>query len=256
MAVRALVCAKGGIRSFFYRKCAEMLPTIWDLFPEVAARVRASHEAANCLSHHDWQHAFRVGQVAYTIAMIEWGDELVAKQAGLAGKSHNADRVLKSYAENKSAAYEATLSPVSLAALWIGNELQGHQEPILSAVVNHARKNQEGDSRVLIAVQDADRVVNLDPDLFPRSGQHYAKLPVVDYKYLLENPKATYRNPLSVFRDIAYSLDWVNPGMPDVCIRTRAGMEMALRRTHLFGLVVDSLRDFLEEERLYPYPFH
>jgi len=89
----------------------------------------------------------------------------------------------------------------------------------VDAVLKHSQINHESDSVELVIVKDADRVVNMDVDLFARSGQHYANLPVIDYKFLYANPKATYREPLSVFRDIVYSLDWVDP-TSNVCIRT------------------------------------
>lgn len=101
---------------------------------------------------------------------------------------------------------------------------------------------------------DADRVVNLDADLFPRSGQYYHDLPVVDYKYFLDDQEATYRSPKSVLRDIAYSLDWADPSSP-VCVRTRLGKKMAGERVKIFRTFFDALKLQLAEEGMHPYPF-
>ncbi|MBI2523850.1 hypothetical protein HYW11_01365 [Candidatus Peregrinibacteria bacterium] len=114
-----------------------------------------------------------------------------------------------------------------LVEYWVG-DVVGPKEvrQVVDAVLRHDAKNSPGDSRVLVALMDADRVVNLDVDLFPRSGQYYHDLPVVDYRHFLSDPEATYQNPESVLRDIAYSLDWADPKSP-VCVRTRLGKSRA-----------------------------
>ena len=233
---------------------------IWELFPGIAANVRRSHEEVGLVGHHDWVHAFRVGEIARQLALDEWGrgDERLSYLAGIAGLVHNADKILERKAGIGRRLVEAN-QVVSLirATLCDGSKYDFSTEEereIVEAVLKHDGRNSETDSRTLIALMDGDRVVNLDSDLYPRSGQHYAELPVVDYKHLISDPEATYRKPRTVFRDIAYSLDWVTEGS-GVCVRTRLGKEMGERRSKLFRQVVDSLIEQLAEEGVYPYPF-
>src|SRR3989344_5219613 len=194
---------------------------IWECFPALAQQIRSTHEKANLIGHHDWVHAFRVGEVARQIALDEWREETTSFLAGIAGMAHNADRII----QKKSGSIPEKTAEELLEAWLQGCAGMHSTEAIITAVISHDRKNPEKDPRVLIALMDADRVVNLDADLFARAGQHYANLPVVDYKNFLSDREATYRNPKSVLRDIAYSLDWVDPAS-GVCVRTRKGLEM------------------------------
>lgn len=235
-------------------KCAGSwrLP-IWELFPTVAVQVWKKHKEVSLRGHHDWIHAFRVGEVARLIALEEWPN-WPSFLAGLAGLSHNADRIL----QKEMGLGRREVPPKAVAALitkWIWIELPSRDvEHIVEAVLKHNGKNSPDDSKILIALMDADRVVNLDVDLFPRSGQFYHDLPVVDYRHFLGDPKATYRNPKSVLRDIAYSLDWADPKSP-VCVRTRLGKKMAEERVKVFRTFFEALEVQLAEEGMRPYPF-
>ncbi|MBI4085866.1 MAG: hypothetical protein HY433_01315 [Candidatus Liptonbacteria bacterium] len=241
---------------------------IWEMFPDLFAAVHKSHEEVGLVGHHDWVHAARVGQIAYQIGLNET-DKQTAELAGVAGLCHNADKVIQK--KLGVGRREVPTDETSrLVKSWLMTETRpsayGHvPEPvfgyygpevdaIVAAVLGHDGKNSSNDSPVLIALMDADRIVNLDGDLFARSGQHYADLPVVDYKHFLDDPEATYQAPRTVFRDIAYSLDWVD-SESGVCIRTQLGKLLAAKRAAIFRLVTDGLRDQLEEEGIIPYPF-
>src|SRR3989344_4380080 len=242
---------------------------IWDLFPVIAARVRADHEKVGLHGHHDWVHAFRVGEIARQVALEEWGDERLSHLAGISGLCHNADRLLQKemnvgrrdvpHADIR-ALLEKQLATETMLFVYGhgGKPLYGYCGPelyaIVQAVLQHDGKNSLEDSSVLIALMDGDRVVNLDTDLFPRSGQYYHELPVVDYRYFLDDPEATYRNHKTVLRDIAYSLDWANP-TSNVCVRTCLGKEMVKRRVTVFQMFFDALQLQLEEEGMKQYPF-
>ncbi len=219
---------------------------IWDLYSELAARVRKSHEAVGLIGHHDWIHAYRVGEQAMQIAMLEWDSVKTANLAGIAGLCHNADRICQKRGSG---------NVDELVREWIYISL--YDEPtrfVVDAVQKHSRVNGDSDSNVLVALKDADRVVNLDVDLFIRSGQHYANLPAVDYRHMMADPAATYRDPKSVLRDIAYSLDWVDPES-NVCVRTEEGMIRAKKRAEIFKTFFVHLREQLDEEGVHPYPF-
>lgn len=228
---------------------------IWELFPDVAGKVRRKHEEVGLHGHHDWVHAFRVGEVALQVALDEWSNKSLSYYpylAGLAGLCHNADHILQKEL-NVGRQEVPRESVIELVCSWLYVS-PGEKATVVDAVLKHDGRNSSDDSRVLIALMDADRVVNLDVDLFPRSGQFYHDLPVVDYRYFLDDPEATYRNPRSVLRDIAYSLDWADPTSP-VCIRTRLGKKMAEKRVKIFRTFFDALGEQLAEEGMRPYPF-
>lgn len=244
---------------------------IWEILPKLFAAVRKSHEEVGLVGHHDFVHAARVGEIAYQIGRGEY-DYQIAKLAGAAGLCHNANRVLQK--KFQIGRKEVAASEVEkLVQEWLGEEswfvmsqfrpltthddltTEGKQRQVVGAVLKHDGYNSSNDSLVLIALMDADRIVNLDGDLFARSGQYYHDLAVVDYRYFPDfDPEATYRNPKTLFRDIAFSLDWVDPTSP-VCIRTRLGKAMGERRARLFRQITDGLRDQLAEEGIIPYPF-
>lgn len=224
---------------------------IWELFPDVAARVRKTHEKVGLVGHHDCGHAYRVGDVAYEIAADEWNDRYIAMGAGLAGVSHNADHILQKELGCRDVPYDRVWG---LVHGWIGASVGGAAYEIIDAVRKHDGINSSEDSKILIALMDADRVVNLDVDLFIRSGQRFPNDPAVDYLNYLSDPEATYRKPKSVLRDIAYALDWVDPASA-VCVRTRLGKKMAESRVKVFRTFFDALKVQLEEEGMYPYPF-
>ena len=215
---------------------------IWENFPAVAERIKSGHQKAELFGHHDYVHAFRVGEVARQIALEEWGDQQLSYLAGLAGLAHNADRILQKLKSSNQTVEE-------LVRFWLHDVMMDEtsRATVVEAVLKHSNKNSPDDSKVLVALMDGDRVVNLDTDLFIRSGQYYANLPVVDYQNFLDDPKATYRDPRSVMRDIRYSLDWVD-STSSVCVRTKKGSEMANTRAKVFSTFFDALRGQLAEE--------
>jgi len=226
---------------------------IWEKYPDIAQRVRKSHEEAELHGGHDFVHAFRVGNIAQQIALKEWGTHL-SQLAGIAGLCHNADRVI----QTNSGLKHGDVSQQEIRGLirtWVGGYLDSRGLGIVAdAILRHDGKNSPDDSEVLIALMDADRVVNLDADLFIRSGQHYHSLPAVDYRNLLDDPDATYRDPRSVLRDIEYSLDWIDQ-KSGVCVRTTSGLLMAKSRAKTFSTFFEALQSQLAEEGILPWPF-
>lgn len=224
---------------------------IWELFSKVFEAVRRSHEEVNLVGHHDWIHACRVAEVAYRIGMDEY-DDGVASLAGIAGLCHNADRILE-----KKRIVVSDESVCGLLNEWLVSPSlnAGSKKLISNAVLGHNRRNSDDDSAVLIVLMDADRVVNLDVDLFLRSGQNYYNLPVVDYVHLWEDSDATYRDPRTVLKDISYSLEWADTDNKVVGVRTRLGKKMASERAAIFRIFFNALRDQLGDEGVYPYPF-
>ena len=226
---------------------------ICDVHPGIVGRVQADYTALELagkkLNHHDIEHAKRVGEIARQVALDEWQDAHLSHVAGAAGLVHNADRIIQ--AQRGIGRRDVPRDDViTLVKKWAEGEVGGSDlELVIDAVLRHDGKNETDDSKVKIALQDGDRIVNLDGDLFPRSGQYYADLPVVDYKHFLASPTATYRSPESVLRDINYSRDWADPAS-NVCVRTRLGMQMAKQRVAMFDLYFMMLKGQLAQEGL------
>ena len=241
------------------------LKRIWEELPNLFAAVRKSHEEIGLMGHHDFVHAARVGEIAWQIAADEQYGKIPALLSGAAGLCHNANHVVqkklgvgrrevpKEEVEKLIhswllADYEFRPSPPE------GEVAESRRNLVANVVLAHDRHNSKYDNPVLIALMDADRVVNLDCDLFPRSGQFYHDLPVVDYKNFLDDPEATYRSPKTVLKDISYSLEWADSGTP-VCVRTRLGKKLANERATTFRIFFRILNSQFEQEGISPYPF-
>lgn len=229
-----------------------MAQHIWEVFPKVTQRIDQSHSRVGLHGHHDIAHAKRVGEVARMVAMDEWDDEHLSHLAGLAGLTHNSDRVLQK--ERGMGRRDVPAQDVqALIWEWLADAVPDSEKTgITDAVLRHDGLNSEDDSNIQIALQDADRIISLDADLMIRSGQYYHDLPAVDYVHFLGDPNASYRAPGTVLRDIAYSLDWIDP-KSSVCIRTRLGKIMGESRARIFRTFFDALANQLTEEGL-PLP--
>lgn len=221
---------------------------IWEVFPWLAAAVRADHFKEGMIgSGHDFEHAARVAQYAYLVA-----PEDCKLHAGAAGLCHNADRIL----QRRLGLGHRDVSEDKIRELvryWLEAEGIIPQEVIFNAVLNHGGKNDDSDSPVLVALMDADRIVNIEFDIVIRCAQHYSDLPPVDFRYLLEDPTADYRNPKSVFRDIYHSLEWDTD--PRFALRTPKAIEMGKSRFAALRFYIETLKKQIEESGLVPYPF-
>ena len=231
---------------------------IWEVFPEIAEAVRRKHGEVGLFGHHDWYHAFRVGEVARQISLDEWSDERLSHLTGLAGLAHNADHIIYHVLgrEKYKTSPDTNQKVLDLIGSWLSSSMLKpfEKETVVDAVLNHQAKNMPGDSNVLIALKDADRVVNFDEDVIARSGQNYPNVPVVDYRYFLDNPDATFREPGSVMKDLANCFDWVNPKTL-FCVRTRLGRKMAEERAVYLRDYLERVKSRLTEIGLCPYPF-
>lgn len=227
---------------------------VWTIFPHAVDLVQRKHNEVKLVSHHDMGHALRVANVAYRVARAEWRDQRTAELAFLAGICHNADRII----QVEQGLGRAKVRPELVERLihkWLGPEpLTGDErEIIIGAVLQHDHVNADDDSNVQIALQDADRIVNLDVDAFMRCGQIAPNLPTVDYRHYISDPDAEYFDPRTVLRDMANALDWVRRGSR-VRIRTRLGLRLAWPRAELVCACIRSLKRQLREEGVFPWP--
>ena len=147
------------------------------------------------------------------------------------------------------------MTEVWLAAepAWMFTTLQ--RMLIMDAVLHHGKRNGQDDSPVLVALQDADRVVNIGGDIAFRKGQFCGNaLRVVDPVHLLSDPAANFKNPGS----IAWTLhdDILCFGAEDgvASLRTPKGRAFAQRRLAAARAFLDEMLAQREEEGLIPFP--
>ncbi len=226
----------------------------WEIYPALTDAVKQAHSRFGLTgSGHDFDHALRVAQIALEIS----DDTHAGNLAAAAGLCHNADRMF----QLKSGIHKKAIGQQEIDAL-VGSWLR--MEPKLSAqdraivveaVLRHEQLNDEGglDGPVLVALKDADRLVNLELDVVIRAGQFQPHLPAVDATHLLENPQATFFVPGSVLRNIAYCLLWPRPDGPEA-IRLPRARKIAKTKAKLLQRYLDDVLRQRKEAGLVPYP--
>ena len=252
---------------------------IWEVFPKLAAAVCEDHLKEGMTgSGHDFEHAARVGQYAYLVAYYNALNicpvdeaESWARLAGAAGLCHNADRILQRRVGIDRLSNNVSEEEIwMLIRRWFGEEgdifytkssypnyydLPELEKTnlVVKAVLGHNGKNDESDSPVLVALMDADRLVNIELDLVIRCGQFQPDLPAVDFRHLLDDPTASYKDPKSVLSDIKSSLEWETD--PRFALRTPTAIEMGRARFAALRFYMETLLEQIKESGLIPYPF-
>lgn len=156
---------------------------------------------------HDFTHALMVARYAAMVAegYNFPGDEErghLGRLAWIAAICHNADRIWPNLTQDHiEVAVRTHLSATDLNT--------DERQLVVDAVLEHHSLNKPQDSAVTVVLKDADRLANLGPNLFIRSGQHYHDLPAYDPRFV-ENPdpRATYPEPMTVLYDILCALEW------------------------------------------------
>jgi len=225
---------------------------IWLEFPRLTARIYQDHAEAGMVGgHHDAEHAVRVAQMAVEIAE----NDKVALRAGAAGLCHNADRILQHTLKlgSRRDAPREKVRELLKSELTIEAFDRGEIRLIVDAVLKHDGKNDPADSPELVALMDADRLVNAEPDLIIRSAQLYHDLPPIDPVHFEHDPTANYRNPKSVLRDIMETLEWLTPGTP-FYVRLPKAREMAAEHRKFFDDFGAQLIACRRETGFHPYP--
>ncbi|MDO8582371.1 MAG: HD domain-containing protein [bacterium] len=201
---------------------------VWEICPKLVQLVLESHHALMLhAAGHPFDHTLQVGQVAGLIA--EDADTL--RLAGAAGLCHNADRLLQRHADAEKvfdaeshvgAKTVAEKDSAALATKWLegsGEFTPDEIERIVSAVLQHNRPNAEDDDDVLIALQDADRIVCSMADTVMHTAQFWSRLPAIDPQWLTHDPDAhSYKNPKSVLKNLTCRYDWIDPASK-FCVR-------------------------------------
>ena len=120
-------------------------------------------------------------------------------------------------------------------------------------MVKHSLPNDPQDSQVLVVLKDADRLINLEPDEIMRSAHFYPDLPVVDPVYWLSDPKATFKEPRSVVKDLAHCTEWGNFDDPKFGIRLPKAQALAKRHAEYLLDYIERIKKVWEEAGLLPF---
>jgi hypothetical protein len=214
------------------------------MFPSLAANLFKFHQEnpGMAASGHDFDHDLRVAEMAALIAP----DEATAYLAAAAGFCHSADRFVQVIVGVGRADVDEVPVKVIVNALLATTSLEvlprEERQVIVDAVMKHGRPNEADDNLVLKTLKDADRIVNCDPDVICRSTRHHLDCPNVDYVNGLHDPAATYKEPLSVLRDISHCLEWTQPGGKFGWRLQKAGQQMAWRAEILRAWIDGILR--------------
>ncbi|MEK7598915.1 MAG: hypothetical protein AAB474_00480 [Patescibacteria group bacterium] len=220
------------------------------IFPGLWKAIYDRHVKANMSTGgHDPFHAARAGQHAFNIAE----DQATARLAAIAGLCHNADRILQH--ELKIGKKEVPEEIIAdLVNKWL-DEIDLHAEErsiIIGAVLKHSLPNDPDDSQVLVALRDADRLINLEPDEIIRSGQFH-KVPAVDPIYWLSDPAATFKEPRSVIKDLSHCAEWGNFNDPKFGIRLPKAQALAAKHAKFMLDYIERVKEVWEEAGLLPF---
>jgi len=239
----------------------EPLSLTWERYPNLTKAVKRTHEEAErefnvqAFHCHDFFHAFRVSNWAEQIAP----DPETARKAGVAGLLHNDDRILQVNLRLGFAGKVPEKLRVQMMNGWldaepVGTFLPEERAEIIDAVLKHSNRNGPNDSLVLITLMDADRLVNLEADCIIRNGQYFGNsLRVVDPVYLLDDPKATFRDPRSILRTMPERFDWEKEG-GFVGLRLPKAREFAKRRFAFWRLFIQETIEQIKESGAVPFP--
>jgi hypothetical protein len=217
-----------------------MNESLWKVFTKLVKAVREDHGTAGALvgTGHDFTHALMAAQ--YCLQITDEDDPL-ATLGWLAGICHNTDRLFPN---------ESVESRV-WNYLSFTNLFSEEKDLIIEAVLNHSHKPSPDDLPLTIVLMDADKLANLGFTLALRSAQFQPNLPPINLTYLFEYPPGhNYKNPGSICRDIASSLEW-----REGWFRLPKAIKLA---EPLFAQLEQFLQGVLKQFKdtgLFPYPF-
>lgn len=201
---------------------------------------------------HDFDHALRVGIMAKELLRQTREGQL----AGIAGLCHNADRILQcELSLGHQAPYEIYVERLVREWLMYARLEPEEERVVVDAVLCHSEPNSDADNLVTIALKDADRLVNMEPDIVMRSAQYHSTIPAVDPVLLLEDEKATFHNPGSVLKDLYHLLEWADETKPKFCVRLTASLKIAKARARWLQDYIDAVLKARKDNDLVPYPF-
>lgn len=212
--------------------------------------VRTEHEKRGMASGHDFDHAVSVANLAAIFC-----ESLELKEfAWVAGLCHNADRIIA--IDRQTPRRDIAKEDVAvLVREWLkSTDLLLSVPRIVEAVQEHGEPNNPNDDKIIVALKDADRVVNARLDVVIRSGQFRSNLPVFDPILLLNDTRGKYNSRLTIVADLMDCLDWGNLEDARFGVRTAGAKKMIVERVALLKQFLEMIVEQRREEGLVPYP--
>lgn len=222
---------------------------VWEIFPNLAETIRL--EAENTGSRgtaHDFLHDLTVGQYCL---LISDEDEDTGLDAAAAGLCHSTDRRFPEETE-----------------VQLSGRIAGHLRKeagfstqrinwVLGLVFDHHKPNGHNDNPDLQILKDADRLANLGLPALIRCAQFYHTLPTFDVRYVGKpDPKATYKNPLTVLHDVRSALEWdPQEGKTQFCLRLPKAIELATPYFDWLRLGIALAEQQVVKTRMREFPF-
>lgn len=184
---------------------------------------------------HSFDHSLQAGQIALIIAE----DEYVGKLAGAAGLCHSADRILEKLGKVDGA------KVIAMVRGWIESSAEGFLKEeinrIIGAILLHSGPNILDCDPVLIALQDADRIVCSMADAVMGAAQFRRNLPTIDPRRLISDPSScSFQRPRSILMDLYYRNDWVDP-ITKFCVRLPKARVLMERRVGFINQYVQEI---------------
>lgn len=171
---------------------------LWLEFPRLVEAVKRDYKEVDALYNgpHSFIHALMVAQYGWLITE----EENIGVAAWVAGLCHDLHRHYKNQIEvEKKLDHYLTLTALA----------ESVKQMIRQAVLSHDNKQRDpADNPVTVALKDADCLGNIGPAHWPRAGQFRPNIQVFDPIYFLGDPKATFKDPRSICRDILHTLEW------------------------------------------------
>lgn len=201
----------------------------------LVAVVTADHDQKNALGDgHNFYHAAEVANLGFQLCTNKGMAELV----WLGGILHNSDHLF-----GKSRVLDNLMGYLSLT-----NLPKKSKALVIEAVVNHNAHKKDyraKDSPVKKSLMDADKLACLGATVIFRAAQFMKGLPDYDPRFVTEkDPRANYRAPGTLVRDIQGVLEWINePGW----FRYKEAEEIAWQRGQFLQQFLETLKFQLGE---------
>ncbi len=176
-------------------------------YAALCAAVLASHVLEGMEGgHHPFDHSLRVAEMGVRILPDGTADE-VADIVFMAGMCHGADRVVEEMLGPDAAGEVQSDEGLTRSTIegWLRAmpDLDAAKRAeVVEVVMNHRGKNKPDEPLTHVALRDADKLVNVAPDIVVRASKF--PIPAVDCVHFLEAPDATYSKPGCVCRDLWY----------------------------------------------------
>jgi hypothetical protein len=179
--------------------------------------------------------------------------------AGAAGLCHNADRILQTIlgVGKKDVPDEKTIAMVRVWLVGSGEFTEAEIARIIKPVLQHSGFNRDDGDEVLVALQDADRIVCSTAESILGAGHYWHEIPPIDPRYIIDPADTDFRHPKSIARDLIGRNDWVDYNNPRLCVRLPKAKELMRRRVDFVNAYLNEIKEQRAEVGLYPdYPFN